>query len=105
MPIGWPPTPLPPVPPFEAWGWDALVALGESLKQRGWTTRNPTAQERNQIFDLIRCDLGHTATGRYVVAPDGTEYPMAACSTGHGRENRRAVFTCWPPYYQDTYLA
>jgi len=103
MPTNWPPAGAA-VSPFQASGWDALLRLMDRLTQQGWTNRAPTNQERNSIFVPVRCDEGHTVSGRVIVAPaalGGQVYYVALCDVNHDPNvgKSRAVLTCWPPFY------
>lgn len=78
------------------------------LKEKGFTSANPTNPENNTFFANVRCDLNHPVVGRMLIAPDGSRYPFAACNTNHDAIAgiaSRAVFFLWPPYYQNSFIA
>lgn len=101
MPTAWPPAGNN-VPPFTCSDWDTLLAYANDLIARGWTQRSPTNQENNNIFQPVRCDLGHIVGGsRVFISPGGTPYYFAICNTNHEPTvgKSRAFFVPWPPYY------
>ncbi len=85
--VAWPPAGWSYV---EAWPYSALVA---AVREWGWTQAAPTATENRNIFGPVRCDQGHTVTGRVLVTPRGARLPFAVC-TGAERE----ALVLWPPF-------
>lgn len=107
MPTAWPPASFTWPPPQFPGGCEFYdVAALTALQDAGFTQAAPTAQENNNIFKTVRCDLGHPVVGRMLVGPDGARYPFAVCNTNHDAAAgllSRAVFFLWAPFYRNDF--
>ena len=100
MPINWPPATAPTWPPPEIspiwFSTSDLKELVEILREIGFTHAAPTTAERSLYFPTtVRCDHNHQVTGRMLISPGGTRYPVAVCKDAIHRD----VLVLWVPYY------
>ena len=89
--VNWPPATAP------AWGkiyFSDLRVMLRELQSEGWTHAVPTTAERNTYFpNSVRCDEGHTVTGRMIISPAAVRYPFAICTNAAHRQ----LLVLWGP--------
>lgn len=103
MPTGWPPNFTVPFPPlqFSRDYWETLNRKQILDLIPGIRIVNTTQQERNLLAG-VRCDEGHTVTGKALErTEDGARWLVALCDVDHDPigQSSRTLFVPFDPWY------